>query len=68
MLIFAVFVADGPSLIIQPVLTTYVTELAGHLDNLIFISGLVFSLGGFASAVSSPLWGRFGQTTASTRR
>lgn len=60
MLIFAVFV-QMVILIIQPVLTTYVTELAGHLDNLIFISGLVFSLGGFASAVSSPLWGRFGQ-------
>ncbi len=60
MLIYAVFV-QMVILIIQPVLTTYVSELAGHLDNLIFISGLVFSLGGFASAISSPLWGRFGQ-------
>ena len=60
MLIYAVFV-QMVILIIQPVLTTYITELAGHLDNLMFISGLVFSLGGFASAVSSPLWGRFGQ-------
>lgn len=48
-------------LIIQPVLTTYVTELAGQIDNLLFISGLVFSLSGFASTFSSPLWGRFGQ-------
>ena len=60
MLIYAVFV-QMVILIIQPVLTTYITELAGHLDNLMFISGLVFSLGGFASAISSPLWGRFGQ-------
>lgn len=60
MLIYAVFV-QFVILIIQPVLTTYVSELAGDMDNLIFISGLVFSLGGFASAISAPLWGRFGQ-------
>lgn len=60
MLLYAVFV-QMVILLIQPVLTTYVSEMAGHLDNLIFISGLVFSLGGFASAISSPLWGRFGQ-------
>ncbi len=60
MLIYAVFV-QFVILIIQPVLTTYVSELAGQIDNLIFISGLVFSLGGFASAISAPLWGRFGQ-------
>lgn len=60
MLIYAVFV-QVVILIIQPVLTTYISELAGHMDNLIFISGLVFSLGGFASAISAPLWGRFGQ-------
>lgn len=60
MLIYAVFV-QFVILIIQPVLTTYVSELAGQIDNLIFISGLVFSLGGFASAISAPPWGRFGQ-------
>lgn len=60
MLIYAVFV-QFVILIIQPVLTTYVSELTGQMDNLIFISGLVFSLGGFASAISAPLWGRFGQ-------
>ncbi len=60
MLIYAVFV-QMVILIIQPVLTTYITQLAGNLSNLIFISGLIFSLGGFASAISSPLWGRFGQ-------
>lgn len=48
-------------LIVQPIMTTYITSLAGHVDNLIFVSGLVFSLGGFASAITAPLWGRFGQ-------
>lgn len=28
---------------------------------LVFISGLIFSLGGFSSAITAPLWGRFGQ-------
>lgn len=32
-------------LIVQPIMTTYITSLAGHVDNLIFVSGLVFSLG-----------------------
>ncbi|WP_296902681.1 MFS transporter [uncultured Megasphaera sp.] len=48
-------------LIVQPILTTYITQLAGNIDNLVFISGLIFSLGGFSSAVTAPLWGRFGQ-------
>ena len=48
-------------LILQPILTTYITELAGELPNLIFISGLVFSLGGIAGALASPFWGRLGQ-------
>lgn len=60
MLLYGVFV-QMVILLIQPVLTTYVSELAGHMDNIIFISGLVFSLGGFASAISAPFWGRFGQ-------
>lgn len=48
-------------LLVQPIMTTYISHLAGQMDNLIFISGLVFSLGGFASAITAPLWGRFGQ-------
>ena len=48
-------------LIVQPIMTTYISHLAGEIDNLMFVSGLVFSLGGFASAVTAPLWGRFGQ-------
>lgn len=48
-------------LIVQPILTTYISQLAGEAGNLVFISGLVFSLGGFASAITAPLWGRFGQ-------
>jgi DHA1 family multidrug resistance protein-like MFS transporter len=35
--------------------------LAGELPNIIFISGLVFSLGGVAGAIAAPFWGQFGQ-------
>lgn len=48
-------------LILQPILTTYITLLAGELPNLIFISGLIFSLGGIAGAIAAPIWGHFGQ-------
>ena len=48
-------------LIVQPILTTYISQMAQDMDNLVFVSGLVFSLGGFASAITAPLWGRFGQ-------
>ncbi len=48
-------------LILQPILTTYITELAGQLPNIIFVSGLVFSLGGIAGAMAAPVWGQLGQ-------
>ncbi len=60
MLIYATFV-QMVILILQPILTTYISHLAGDIPNIVFVSGLVFSLGGFASAISAPLWGRFGQ-------
>ena len=48
-------------LILQPILTTYITYLAGELENLALISGFVFSLGGFAGAIAAPGWGWLGQ-------
>ena len=48
-------------LILQPIMTTYITSLAGDLPNIIFISGLIFSLGGFAGVIAAPAWGWFGQ-------
>ena len=48
-------------LILQPIMTTYITALAGDLPNIIFVSGLIFSLGGFAGVVAAPAWGWFGQ-------
>ena len=48
-------------LILQPIMTTYITYLAGDLPNIIFVSGLIFSLGGFAGVIAAPGWGWFGQ-------
>ncbi|MGP1471827.1 MAG: MFS transporter [Schwartzia sp. (in: firmicutes)] len=48
-------------LILQPILTTYITYLAGELENLALVAGFVFSLGGFAGAIAAPLWGWLGQ-------
>ena len=48
-------------LILQPVLTTYVAKLAGPMPNIVFVAGLVFSLGGIAGAMAAPFWGTFGQ-------
>ncbi len=48
-------------LILQPIMTTYITHLAGNLPNIIFVSGLIFSLGGFAGVIAAPGWGWIGQ-------
>ncbi|WP_196590741.1 hypothetical protein [Pectinatus frisingensis] len=60
MLIYASFVSMV-ILVLQPIMTTYISSLSDNIDNIIFISGFVFSLGGFASVISAPLWGHFGQ-------
>ena len=48
-------------LLIQPILSLYVGELVHEEGNLMFLSGLAFSLVGIASALTAPSWGRFGQ-------
>lgn len=48
-------------LILQPILTIYIAELNHSMENVVMLSGIVFSLGGFAGAISSPLWGKYGQ-------
>lgn len=54
-------VAQMVILLIQPILSLYVSEINHGKGNLIFLSGFVFSLVGIASAITAPSWGRFGQ-------
>ncbi len=63
-LVLALFVT---SMIIQiatgsiaPILTLYVRELAGSVQNLAFISGLIASVPGVAAMMSAPRLGRLG--------
>ncbi len=56
-----VAIAQMVILLIQPILSLYVAELNHGEGNLIFLSGVAFSLVGIASALTAPSWGRFGQ-------
>ncbi|WP_196593166.1 MFS transporter [Pectinatus sottacetonis] len=60
MLILAVLV-QMVILILQPIITLYVAQLRGSMDNIILIAGAVFSLGGIAASIAAPVWGRMGQ-------
>ncbi len=48
-------------LLIQPVLSLYIAQFDPNMDNIVFMSGLIFSLFGISSAMTAPFWGRFGQ-------
>ena len=49
-------------LLLQPVMTLYIGELMGTTENLLLISGTVFSLSGIAGAIAAPIWGKQGQS------
>lgn len=59
--LFYAAIAQMVILLIQPILSLYVSEINHGEGNLIFLSGFVFSLVGIASALTAPSWGRFGQ-------
>lgn len=48
-------------MILQPVMTLYIAQLQGDMEGVVLTSGIIFSLGGIAGAVSTPFWGRYGQ-------
>lgn len=48
-------------MILQPVITLYIAKLQGDMEGAVLTSGIIFSLGGIAGAVSTPFWGRYGQ-------
>ena len=52
--------AQMTTFILMPVLTTYIKYLAGAMENIVLVAGIVFSLGGIAGAMAAPIWGIFG--------
>lgn len=48
-------------LLLQPIMTLYIGQLRGTQENLLMVSGLVFSFSGIAGAIAAPIWGRQGQ-------
>jgi len=45
---------------IAPILTLYVRDLAGHVGNIAFISGMIASVPGVAALISAPRLGKLG--------
>lgn len=49
------------NMVLQPVISLYIAELQSSMENVAFTSGLIFSLGGIAGALSTAFWGTMGQ-------
>ncbi len=49
-------------LLLQPIMTVYIGQLRGTQDDLLLISGLIFSLSGVSGAIAAPIWGKVGQS------
>ncbi len=60
-------IVSGSNMVLQPVLSLYVAQLQGTMDDIVMHAGFVFSLGGIAGALSARPWGRFGQTRGYAR-
>ncbi len=54
-------------LIIQPIITIYIAELHHSMENIVMISGFVFSMTGIAGAIAAPFWGQYGQSRGFSR-
>lgn len=55
------FLVQMTSMALQPLITLYVAELIGRVDEAGLTTGIVLSLAGVAGAVSAPAWGKLGQ-------
>ncbi|MFC6346863.1 multidrug efflux MFS transporter [Vagococcus carniphilus] len=52
---------------ISPILTLYIRDLGGEMDNILFISGLIVSVAGVSTFVSSPILGKIGDKVGNQR-
>jgi DHA1 family multidrug resistance protein-like MFS transporter len=54
-------VAQISILLTQPILPLYIAQLQGSMDQIVLISGVVFSICGISGVIASPPWGILGQ-------
>lgn len=55
------FVVFMVILFVQPILSLYVASMVPPEANVVLLSGMMFSMVGIASALTAPLWGKWGQ-------
>ena len=55
-------------MIIQPLVTMYVSHLMGRMDeSVVKAAGIIFSLAGIAGIIAAPFWGKRGQQLGYTK-
>ena len=59
-MLFAAAVVQLAVMLVQPVLPLYIAELQGSMDNIVMVSGIVFSVVGISGVFAAPMWGRLG--------
>lgn len=52
---------------ISPILTLYIRQLGGDMDNILFVSGLIVSVAGVSTFISSPVLGKIGDRIGNQR-
>ncbi len=52
---------------ISPILTLYIRELGGETENILFVSGLIVSVAGVSTFISSPILGKIGDRIGNQR-
>ncbi len=60
-MLFLAFLISFSNMVLQPVISLYIAQIQGSFDQVVLTSGIVFSLGGIAGALSTTAWGTFGQ-------
>lgn len=60
-MLFAGCIGQMSLLLVQPVLPMYLSELQGSMDQIVFLTGVLFSVVGLAGVIASTPWGVAGQ-------
>lgn len=60
-MLILLFTVQLSSMALQPLISLYIVELIGKIEQAGLTSGIVLSLAGVAGAVSAPIWGKIGQ-------